>query len=94
MGHRCGLPRRNGIAAAFPLLMEHGMPSFSSSDVIEFLGHRVTAQGQVNGNFQGEITTDFKRRVEGVRIKHRVDQNSVKMYDKAHTVRVVSCGWK
>lgn len=69
----------------FPLLVEHGMTSFSSPDVMKFLGHKVTSQGQVSGNFQGEICTDLKRRVEGVRIKHRVDQNSVKMYDKAHT---------
>jgi hypothetical protein len=68
----------------FPLLAEHGLLHFSSSDVMRFLGHRVTAQGLVHGNFQGEITTDLKRRVEGARVKHRVDQNSVKMYDKAH----------
>jgi hypothetical protein len=68
----------------FPLLVEHGMLHFSSSDVMRFLGHRVTAQGQIHGNFQGEVTSDLKRRVEGARVKHRVDQNSVKMYDKAH----------
>jgi hypothetical protein len=69
----------------FPLLVEHGMTSFSSPDVMKFLGHKVTSQGQVHGNFQGEIGTDFKRRAEGVRVKHRVDQNSVKMYDKVHS---------
>jgi len=68
----------------FPLLVEHGMLNFSSPDVMRFLGHRVTAQGQIHGNFDGEVTTDLKRRAEGARVKHRVDQNSVKMYDKAH----------
>jgi hypothetical protein len=68
----------------FPLLVEHGMTSFSSPDVMKFLGHKVTSQGQVHGSFQGEICSDLKRRVEGVRVKHRVDRNSVKMYDKAH----------
>jgi len=68
----------------FPLLVEHGVLHFSSSDVMRFLGHPVTAQGQIHGNFRGEITTDLKRRVEGARVKHRVDRNSVKMYDKAH----------
>lgn len=71
----------------YPLLVEHGMTSFSSPDVLKFLGHKLTPQGQVHGNFQGEIATDFKRRAEGVRVKHRVDRNSVKMYDKAHTER-------
>jgi len=68
----------------FPHLVEHGMLHFSSADVMRFLGHRVTAEGQVHGKFQGEITTDLKRRREGARVKHRLDQNSVKMYDKAH----------
>lgn len=69
----------------FPLLVEHGMTSFSSPDVMKFLGHKVTRQGEIHGNFQGEVCTDLKRRPEGVRVKHRVDQNSVKMYDKAHS---------
>jgi hypothetical protein len=68
----------------FPQLVEHGMLHFSSSDVLRLLGHPVTAQGKVHGNFQGEITTDLKRRAEGARVKHRVNQNAVKMYDKAH----------
>ena len=68
----------------YPLLVEHGMLHFSSADGMRFLGHAVTAQGQAHGNFRGEITSDLKRRVEGARVKHRVDRNSVKMYDKAH----------
>lgn len=70
----------------FPLLVEHGMLHFSSADVMRFLGQRVSADGQVHGNFQGELTTDLKRRVEGARVKHRMERNSVKMYDKAHRV--------
>lgn len=69
----------------FPLLVEHGMTSFSSPDGMRFLGHKVTPQGQLHGNFQGEVCTDLKRRVEGVRVQHRVDRNSVKMYDQTHS---------
>ena len=68
----------------FPLFVEQGMLHFGSTDVMRFLGHPLTARGQVHGNFQGEITTDLKRRVEGARVKHRLDRNSVKVYDKAH----------
>jgi hypothetical protein len=70
----------------FPLLVEHGMTSFSSPDVMRFLGHKVASGGEIHGNFRGEVCTDLKRRAEGVRIKHRVDKNSVKMYDKAHQI--------
>jgi hypothetical protein len=62
-----------------PHLMELGMAGFSSPDVMKFLGHKVTLKGEVNGNFQGEIRTDLKRRPEGARVKHRVNRNSVKM---------------
>jgi hypothetical protein len=80
VGFRGGVELRR----LFPLLVEHGMLHFSSSDVMKFLGHRVGANGQVHGNFQGEVTTDLKRRTEGARVRHGVNQNSVKMYDKAH----------
>ena len=42
------------------------------------------------GNFQGEVVSDLSsfpcRRVGGSRIKHRVKQNWLKMYDKAGLV--------
>jgi len=33
--------------------------------------------------FSGEVSSDLKHRQEGVRIKHRLNQNSIKFYDKA-----------
>lgn len=32
------------------------------------------------------MISDFKRRAEGVRIKHRAGKNSLKMYNKAPTL--------
>jgi len=49
-------------------------------DVMRFLGRKV------HGAFQDEIISDFKDRPEGVRIKHRVGYNSVKLYDKQGSV--------
>ena len=42
--------------------------------------------GKAHGNFTGEIITSFKDRPEGVRVKHWVRGNSIKMYDKAGSV--------
>ena len=39
-----------------------------------------------HGRFLGELTTSFKDRAEGVRVKHWVAGNSIKMYDKAGSV--------
>lgn len=68
----------------YPRLLQHGMTTFGSTDVLRFLG-RPTPGGTVPGAFTGELTTDVKRREEGVRIKHRLNHNSVKLYDKAFT---------
>lgn len=64
------------LAEIYPTLVRHGITSFTSADVMRFLGRKV------HGAFQGEIVSDFKDRPEGVRIKHRVGLNSVKLYDK------------
>jgi hypothetical protein len=68
-----------------PLLLEHGMLSFSSADVLKFLGHRTSLSGQAHGNFTGELTTDFKSRASGDRVKYRINGNSLKGYGKAST---------
>ena len=45
----------------------------------------LTPTGKIPPRFAGEITTDFKRRTSGERIKHRINNNSIKSYGKAHT---------
>ena len=69
----------------YPRLVHLGMTSFSSPDVMRFLGKKVNREGIVPGRLTQEITTDVKRRAEGVRIKHRLGDNSIKLYDKAYT---------
>ena len=71
----------------YPLLVRHGMTTLSSPDVLRFLGHKLTAAGREHGNYGGEVTSEMKARVEGVRIKHRVNSNAVKAYDKAYTAQ-------
>ena len=68
-----------------PLLLEHGMLSFSSPDVLQFLGHRINVSGQIPANYQGELTSDFKSRASGDRVKYRIGGNSLKGYGKAST---------
>lgn len=70
----------------YPALVRHGMASFASPEVMRFLGHKIAASGAVHGNFAGEVISDYRQRPEGVRLKHRVNRNSVKMYDKAGSV--------
>lgn len=68
------------LALLYPRLVQHGLLSFSSKDVLRFLGRNVPLSG--NSKYQGQVVTDLKVRPEGVRLKHRVERNSLKMYDK------------
>jgi hypothetical protein len=70
----------SALAGLYPALVRHAMHHFHSPDVMRFLGRKLT------GNFKGELTSSFKERVEGVRVKHWAHGNSVKMYDKAGSV--------
>ena len=74
------------LAALYPRLILHGMRHLGSREVMRFLNRNVPAQGGVNGHFKGEVSTDLRRRQEGVRIKHRLNRNSIKMYDKQGSV--------
>lgn len=68
------------LAEVYPGLTRHAIERFSSRDVLRFLGRR-----DCDG-FKREVTTKLQKRVEGVRIKHWVDENSIKMYDKQGSV--------
>ena len=71
------------LASLYPRFIHHGIGSFKSPDVLRFLGRSVpTSTGKVFKKFKGEITSDLKQRSEGVRIKHSVNGNSLKLYDK------------
>jgi hypothetical protein len=79
---------RADLEALYPRLVRHALTTYDSAAVMRFLGRRVPASGQVQGNFDGEVVSDGSRRVEGVRVKHRVNDNAVKMYDKGSVLRI------
>ena len=68
------------LAALYPRLTQHALLSFGSRDVLRFLGRNVPLSGK--SRFAGEVLSDLQSRPEGLRVKHRVGRNSLKMYDK------------
>jgi hypothetical protein len=68
------------LADIYPALLEHAIKHFHTEDVLRFLGHRVRC---INS---GEVTSSLQRRFEGVRVKHWLHENSLKMYDKQGSV--------
>jgi hypothetical protein len=76
------------LRALYPRWVHHGLTTFQSPAVMRFLGRTAAVEhGRVPVRFAGEVVSDLKRRTEGVRIKHHLNKNSVKLYDKAYTAQ-------
>jgi hypothetical protein len=71
---------REALAEVYPALCRHAVEQFSSPQVLRFLGRRT------NTRFNGEVCSRRERRREGVCVKHYVEENSIKMYDKQGSV--------
>jgi hypothetical protein len=70
------------LSALYPRLVQYAMSTFGSREVLRFLGKRPCVQ-----QFRkAEILSHLGNRAEGVRVKHAIDRNSVKMYDKHQSV--------
>ena len=75
------------LAKFYPQFLHHAIRSFASVDVLRFLGKRVNeTTGKVAANFRGQVTTSLKERPEGVRLRHALNGNSLKIYDKEGTI--------
>jgi hypothetical protein len=66
------------LAKIYPALVRHAMTAFGCEDVLRFLGR----SPKMNLYKTSEIVTTLKTRPEGVCVKHRLNRNSLKMYDK------------
>jgi len=71
----------------YPQLVHLGMVSFSSPDVMRFMDKKVSRKGDAASSKAHEVVSDLKVRSEGVRIKHRLGKNSIKLYDKVYAER-------
>jgi hypothetical protein len=71
---------RPSLATVYPTLCRHAMEHFHSREVMRFLS------GSTSTRYAREVVTGKRERIEGVRIKHAVNNNSIKMYDKQGTV--------
>jgi hypothetical protein len=73
---------RTDLDAIYPQLIRHGITTFGAGNVLRFFGHRPSVQ-----HFHAaKIDSDMKTRQEGVRLKHYLGHNSIKMYNKQGTV--------
>lgn len=68
--------RPEDLREIYDALTRTAIHAVKADDVAMFLGRKL------NGNYQGELGTDFNTRIEGTRIRHHMGPASVKMYDK------------
>lgn len=67
---------RAALQGVYPSLLRHSTLCFTPEDILTFLGRKLDVR------FAGEVLTDFKVRQPGARVKHRMKENWIKMYDK------------
>jgi hypothetical protein len=68
---------REALAGLYPRLLDHAAVNFSAKDILTFLGRRL------HPRFEGEVLTHCQKdRWPGARIKHRMKNNWLKMYDQ------------
>jgi len=72
---------QGALERLFPRLTLHAMLNLGCDQVMRFFGRKL------HGKFGGDIVTDLRRRSEGVRLKHWVNENSVKLYNCLNVLR-------
>jgi len=74
--------RPEDLQRLYPQLVQFAIALLQSTDVLRFMGYRVTKAGRPRLDFAGELITTIKELVQGTCVKHRVLGNLLKMYDK------------
>jgi hypothetical protein len=78
---------RAALQEVYPRLLRYAITTFNAVDVLRFLGKAVPASGKVPHRCRHEISSNIKERLEGIRIKHWLNGNSLKLYDKGSVLR-------
>ena len=76
---------REELSLFYKKLVETSFFTFSSTDIYSFFGRNVD---RIYTFKKGEIVSDLRRRCQGYRIKFKINDNQVKMYDKGNNLRI------
>lgn len=78
---------RAALEEVYPRLLRYAVTTFDAVDVLRFLGKPVPASGKVPHRCRHEVVTNLAERLEGTRLKHWLNGNSIKIYDKGSVLR-------
>lgn len=76
---------REELSSLYKTLVETTYFAFSSHDIYSFFGRNVS---KIHTFRKGEIISDLRHRYQGYRIKFKINQNQIKMYDKGNNLRI------
>lgn len=76
---------RSDLSSFYKTLVETTYFAFSSEDIYSFFGRNVS---RINTFKKGEIISDLRNRYQGYRIKFKINNNQIKMYDKGNNLRI------
>lgn len=76
---------RNDLSLFYKTLVETSYFTFSSEDIYSFFGRNVS---RIHTFTNGEIVSDLRHRYQGYRIKFKINNNQIKMYDKGNNLRI------
>jgi len=73
---------RASLENIYPALVQHAIQFKGGEDIYTFFGR------SLHPSSKKEVTGSSKRFLQGIRIKHYLDRNSIKMYDKYSILRI------
>lgn len=76
---------RSNLSSFYKTLVETTYFAFSSEDIYSFFGRNVS---RIHTFKKGEIVSDLRNRYQGYRIKFKINNNQIKMYDKGNNLRI------
>ena len=76
---------REDLSLFYKTLVETTYFTFSSEDIYSFFGRNVS---KIHTFSKGEIVSDLRNRYQGYRIKFKINNNQIKMYDKGNNLRI------
>ena len=77
----------NLLDTYMPPLLRHAFITGTSERVIRYFGHPVRANGQPFSTSKPDVMTRFTQWHDGARIRHWVDNNSLKVYNEQNILR-------
>ena len=76
---------RNDLSLFYKKLVETAFFAFSSENIYSFFGRNIK---KIHTFKKGEIVSDLRNRCQGYRIKFKINNNQIKMYDKGNNLRI------